>query len=58
MRRAEALGAIAWRPGKAGQPDLCGELQSSALGRPVRGNAKMIQELEADFHGAGWNVIK
>ncbi|MGH9275942.1 MAG: transketolase-like TK C-terminal-containing protein, partial [Acidimicrobiales bacterium] len=25
---------------------------------PVRGNGKIIQELEAIFHGAGWNVIK
>jgi len=24
----------------------------------VRGNSKIIQELEADFRGAGWNVIK
>lgn len=28
------------------------------LDGPVRGNAKMIQELEAIFRGAGWNVIK
>ncbi|HLH48944.1 MAG TPA: pyruvate dehydrogenase (acetyl-transferring), homodimeric type, partial [Roseiarcus sp.] len=25
---------------------------------PVRGNGKIVQELEADFRGAGWNVIK
>src|SRR5439155_6554714 len=25
---------------------------------PVRGNGKVIQELEAAFRGAGWNVIK
>jgi pyruvate dehydrogenase E1 component len=25
---------------------------------PVRGNGKIIQELEGDFRGAGWNVIK
>jgi hypothetical protein len=24
----------------------------------VRGNGKIIQELEAIFRGAGWNVIK
>ena len=24
----------------------------------MRGNGKIIQELEADFRGAGWNVIK
>ena len=28
------------------------------LDGPVRGNAKIIQELEASFRGAGWNVIK
>ena len=28
------------------------------LDGPVRGNAKIIQELEGDFRGAGWNVIK
>ena len=28
------------------------------LDGPVRGNGKIIQELEAVFRGAGWNVIK
>ncbi len=28
------------------------------LDGPVRGNGKIIQELEADFRGAGWNVVK
>ncbi len=28
------------------------------LDGPVRGNGKVIQELEAAFKGAGWNVIK
>ncbi|MBD0024455.1 pyruvate dehydrogenase (acetyl-transferring), homodimeric type [Gordonia pseudamarae] len=28
------------------------------LDGPVRGNGKIIQELEAYFRGAGWNVIK
>jgi pyruvate dehydrogenase E1 component len=28
------------------------------LDGPVRGNGKIIQELEADFRGDGWNVIK
>ena len=28
------------------------------LDGPVRGNSKVIQELEAEFRGAGWNVIK
>ncbi|TRY19459.1 pyruvate dehydrogenase (acetyl-transferring), homodimeric type [Tessaracoccus rhinocerotis] len=28
------------------------------LDGPVRGNGKILQELEAQFRGAGWNVIK
>jgi pyruvate dehydrogenase E1 component len=28
------------------------------LDGPVRGNGKIIQELEAGFRGAGWNVLK
>lgn len=28
------------------------------LDGPVRGNGKIIQELEASFNGSGWNVIK
>ena len=28
------------------------------LDGPVRGNGQIIQELEAEFRGAGWNVIK
>jgi pyruvate dehydrogenase E1 component len=28
------------------------------LDGPVRGNGKIIQELEAAFRGAGWNAIK
>lgn len=28
------------------------------LDGPVRGNSKIIQELEGNFRGAGWNVIK
>ena len=28
------------------------------LDGPVRGNAKIVQELEGGFRGAGWNVIK
>lgn len=28
------------------------------LDGPVRGNSKIIQELESDFRGTGWNVLK
>src|SRR5690625_1256335 len=61
-----------WRNGRAGvagchfagrarasrQPRLCGQLQPARLDGPVRGNGKIIQELEGFFRGAGWNVIK
>ena len=43
---------------EARQPDLRRQLQPAAARRPVRGNGKIIQELEAVFRGAGWNVIK
>src|SRR4030095_14661759 len=35
---------------------ITGSLQR--LDGPVRGNGKIIQELETAFRGAGWNVIK
>ena len=28
------------------------------LDGPVRGNSKIVQELEGSFRGAGWDVIK
>ena len=28
------------------------------LDGPVRGNGKIVQELESDFRGSGWNVVK
>ncbi|MCI4661718.1 MAG: pyruvate dehydrogenase (acetyl-transferring), homodimeric type [Neomegalonema sp.] len=28
------------------------------LDGPVRGNGKIVQELEGDFRGSGWNVVK
>jgi len=43
---------------EARQPDLHRQLQPAALDGPVRGNGKIIQELEGEFRGAGWNVIK
>lgn len=55
----ETLGAIAL----AGRSDL-GNLNwvincnLQRLDGPVRGNSKIIQELEGVFRGAGWNVIK
>jgi pyruvate dehydrogenase E1 component len=58
-RRARILGAI----GMAAREKLDNLIfvvncNLQRLDGPVRGNGKIIQELEADFRGAGWNVIK
>ncbi len=48
-----------WRPARAwttSRSSINCNLQR--LDGPVRGNGKIIQELEAFFRGAGWNVIK
>ncbi|MGI9290618.1 MAG: pyruvate dehydrogenase (acetyl-transferring), homodimeric type [Gammaproteobacteria bacterium] len=37
---------------------LCINCNLQRLDGPVRGNGKIIQELERSFRGAGWNVIK
>jgi pyruvate dehydrogenase E1 component len=58
MDQPESLAAISGRPRAAGQHRVRGQLQPAAPGRPVRGNAKVIQELEGTFRAAGWNVIK
>src|SRR6476619_6675065 len=55
----ESLGAI----GMAGRERLDNlvfviNCNLQRLDGPVRGNGKIIQELEAEFRGAGWNVIK
>ncbi|MGL4421823.1 MAG: pyruvate dehydrogenase (acetyl-transferring), homodimeric type [Gemmataceae bacterium] len=55
----ESLGAI----GLAGREKLDNltwviNCNLQRLDGPVRGNGKIIQELEGIFHGAGWNVIK
>ncbi len=55
----ESLGAI----GMAGREQLDNlvfviNCNLQRLDGPVRGNGKIIQELEAEFRGAGWNVIK
>lgn len=55
----EALGAI----GLAGRERLDNlvfviNCNLQRLDGPVRGNGKIIQELEGIFRGAGWNVIK
>lgn len=59
MDEPESLGAI----GLAGRENLDNLIfvincNLQRLDGPVRGNGKIIQELEADFRGAGWNVIK
>ena len=59
MDEPEALGAI----GLAAREELDNltfviNCNLQRLDGPVRGNGKVIQELEAFFRGAGWNVIK
>ncbi len=59
MDEPESMGAI----GMAGREQLDNlvivvNCNLQRLDGPVRGNGKIIQELESDFRGAGWNVIK
>src|SRR3954468_24272468 len=59
MDEPESLGAISL----AGREQLDNLIfvincNLQRLDGPVRGNGKIIQELESDFRGAGWNVIK
>lgn len=59
MDEPESLGAIS----KAGREKLENLIfvincNLQRLDGPVRGNGKIIQELEGVFRGAGWNVIK
>ncbi|KAA2285087.1 pyruvate dehydrogenase (acetyl-transferring), homodimeric type [Arenimonas fontis] len=55
----ESLGAIALA-GREGLDNLIFVINCNLqrLDGPVRGNGKIIQELEGSFRGAGWNVIK
>ncbi|MGO9753173.1 MAG: pyruvate dehydrogenase (acetyl-transferring), homodimeric type [Solirubrobacteraceae bacterium] len=59
MDEPESMGAI----GLAGREQLDNLIwvvncNLQRLDGPVRGNSLIIQELEGDFRGAGWNVIK
>lgn len=59
MDEVESLGAI----GVAAREELDNltfviNCNLQRLDGPVRGNGKIMQELEAFFRGAGWNVIK
>src|SRR3954469_12739844 len=59
MAEPESLGAI----GLAAREELDNltfviNCNLQQLDGPVRGNGKIIQELESYFRGAGWNVIK
>ncbi len=55
----EALGALRLA-GRDGLDNLTFVVNCNLqrLDGPVRGNGKIIQELESAFRGAGWNVIK
>ncbi len=59
MAEPESLGAI----GVAAREELDNltwviNCNLQQLDGPVRGNGKIIQELESQFRGAGWNVVK
>ncbi|HET6203225.1 MAG TPA: pyruvate dehydrogenase (acetyl-transferring), homodimeric type [Planctomycetota bacterium] len=55
----EALGAITLAPReRLDNLIFVVNCNLQRLDGPVRGNGKIIQELEAAFRGAGWNVIK
>ena len=59
MDEPESKGAIALA-GREGLENLIFVINCNLqrLDGPVRGNGKIIQELEGSFRGAGWNVIK
>jgi pyruvate dehydrogenase E1 component len=59
MDEPESMGAIGMA-GREGLDNLIWVVNCNLqrLDGPVRGNSKIIQELESDFRGAGWNVIK
>ncbi len=59
MDEPEALGAL-WHAGRERLDNLTFVINCNLqrLDGPVRGNGKIIQELEGIFRGAGWNVIK
>ena len=59
MDEAESLGAITM-PVREKLDNLIFVINCNlqSLDGPVRGNGKIIQELESVFSGAGWNVIK
>jgi len=59
MDEPEAMGALTM-PVREGLDNLIFVVNCNLqrLDGPVRGNGKIIQELEAAFLGAGWNVIK
>lgn len=59
MDEPESLGAIALAS-REGLDNLIFVVNCNLqrLDGPVRGNGKIIQELEADFRGSGWNVLK
>ena len=59
MDEPESMGAIAMAA-REGLDNLIFVINCNLqrLDGPVRGNGKIIQELEGNFRGAGWNVLK
>ena len=59
MDEVESRGALQWAAGEElDNLTFVINCNLQRLDGPVRGNGKIIQELEAYFRGAGWNVIK
>jgi pyruvate dehydrogenase E1 component len=59
MDEVESRGALQWAANEElDNLTFVVNCNLQRLDGPVRGNGKIIQELEAFFRGAGWNVIK
>ena len=59
MDEVESRGALQWAANeKLDNLTFVINCNLQRLDGPVRGNGKIIQELESFFRGAGWNVIK
>ncbi|MBH0129155.1 pyruvate dehydrogenase (acetyl-transferring), homodimeric type [Salinibacterium sp. NK8237] len=59
MDEVESRGALQWAANeKLDNLNFVINCNLQRLDGPVRGNGKIIQELESFFRGAGWNVIK
>ena len=59
MDEVESRGALQWAANESlDNLNFVINCNLQRLDGPVRGNGKIVQELESFFRGAGWNVIK